>query len=166
MAQKIENIDELKVLCSDEQFHDCYIAIAGIIRSSKSIFMNENETFSVINEIDNSKDLFTIYQVPKEISDLLKTSCYDCHSNNTSYPWYNKVQPVAWILENHIEEGKAELNFSEWENYSERRKKSKLKSIVSQIEDGKMPLSSYTLLHGDAKLSFKQKEEIIKWIDK
>ena len=59
MAQKIENIDELKVLCSDEQFHDCYIAIAGIIRSSKSIFMNENETFSVINEIDNSKDLFT-----------------------------------------------------------------------------------------------------------
>lgn len=111
-------------------------------------------------------DFMTVNTVPQNVSNALKTSCYDCHSNNTSYPWYNKVQPVAWILENHIEEGKAELNFSEWENYSERRKKSKLKSIVSQIEDGKMPLSSYTLLHGDAKLSFKQKEEIIKWIDK
>lgn len=111
-------------------------------------------------------DFMTVNTVPQNVSNALKTSCYDCHSNNTSYPWYNKVQPVAWILENHIEEGKAELNFSEWENYSERRKKSKLKSIVSQIEDGKMPLPSYTLLHGDAKLSFKQKEEIIKWIDK
>ena len=111
-------------------------------------------------------DFMVVNNVPQNIYNSLQTSCYDCHSNNTSYPWYNKVQPVAWFLENHIEEGKAELNFSEWENYSERRKKSKLKSIVSQIEDGKMPLSSYTLLHGDAKLSFKQKEEIIKWIDK
>ena len=59
MAQKIENIDELKVLCSDEQSHDCYIVIAGIISSSKSIFMNKNETFSVINEKDGSNDLFT-----------------------------------------------------------------------------------------------------------
>ena len=59
MAQMINNIEELKKLCNDEQSHDCYIVIAGIIRSSKSIFMNENETFSVINEIDNSKDLFT-----------------------------------------------------------------------------------------------------------
>ena len=111
-------------------------------------------------------DFMVVNNVPQNIYNSLQTSCYNCHSNNTSYPWYNKVQPVAWFLENHIEEGKAELNFSEWENYSERRKKSKLKSIVSQIEDGKMPLSSYTLLHGDAKLSFKQKEEIIKWIDK
>ena len=59
MAQKIENIDELKVLCSDEQSHDCYIVIAGIIRSSKSIFMYEDGTFSVINEIDGSEDVFT-----------------------------------------------------------------------------------------------------------
>jgi hypothetical protein len=59
MAQKIENIDELKVLCSDEQSHDCYIVIAGIIRSSKSIFMNKNGTFLVINEKDGSKNLFT-----------------------------------------------------------------------------------------------------------
>jgi hypothetical protein len=76
------------------------------------------------------------------------------------------VQPVAWILESHIEEGKAELNFSDWNTYSNRRKKSKLKSIVSQIEDDKMPLISYTLIHKDAVLTQKQKTEIIDWITK
>ena len=111
-------------------------------------------------------DFMTVNTVPQNVSNALKTSCYDCHSNNTSYPWYNKVQPVAWILENHIEEGKAELNFSEWDNYSKRRKKSKLKSIISQIEDDKMPLKSYTLIHKNANLSNNQKKEIIDWISK
>lgn len=111
-------------------------------------------------------DFMVVNVVPQSIYNLLQTSCYDCHSNNTSYPWYNKVQPVAWILENHIEEGKAELNFSEWDNYSKRRKKSKLKSIISQIEDDKMPLTSYTLIHRDAVLSKEQKTEIIDWINK
>ena len=59
MAQKIENIEQLKALCNDELSHDCYISISGIIRSSKSIFMYENGTFSVINEIDDSENLFT-----------------------------------------------------------------------------------------------------------
>jgi hypothetical protein len=74
------------------------------------------------------------------------------------------VQPVAWFLENHIEEGKEELNFSEWYNYSERRKKSKLKSIVSQIKDNKMPLSSYTMIHKKSVLDEVKREEIIAWI--
>jgi hypothetical protein len=94
-----------------------------------------------------------------------KLACYDCHSNNTYYPWYNKVQPVACFLESHISEGKAELNFNEWDTYSDRRKRSKSKSIVSQIEDEEMPLSSYTFIHGDANLSPKQKEKIINWVN-
>ncbi|WP_432671522.1 heme-binding domain-containing protein [Flavobacterium sp. SM2513] len=110
-------------------------------------------------------DFMVVNIVPENVSNILKTSCYDCHSNNTYYPWYNKIQPVAWFLENHIEEGKAELNFSEWENYSDRRKRSKLKSIVSQIEDDKMPLTSYALIHKDAKLTTKQKVEVIEWIN-
>ncbi len=109
-------------------------------------------------------DFMIANNVPNNIKATLQTSCYDCHSNNTSYPWYNTVQPVAWFLENHIEEGKAELNFSEWDNYSNRRKKSKLKSIVSQIKDNKMPLSSYTMIHKDALLDDSQKKEIIDWI--
>lgn len=119
-----------------------------------------------LSEIVPNTDFMIVNNVPNSIKTTLQTSCYDCHSNNTYYPWYNKVQPVAWILESHIEEGKAELNFSDWNTYSNRRKKSKLKSIVSQIEDDKMPLISYTLIHKDAVLTQKQKTEIIDWITK
>ena len=99
-----------------------------------------------------------------DISALLQESCYDCHSNNTEYPWYNKVQPVAWFLEDHIQEGKDELNFNEWAEYSDRRKNSKLRSIISQIEEDKMPLDSYTLIHKDAILSDEDKRVIIDYM--
>uniref|UniRef100_UPI004047C68B heme-binding domain-containing protein n=1 Tax=Flavobacterium sp. TaxID=239 RepID=UPI004047C68B len=109
-------------------------------------------------------DFMIVNNVPNNIKATLQTSCYDCHSNNTSYPWYNTVQPVAWFLENHIEEGKAELNFSEWDSYSNRRKISKLKSIVSQIKDNKMPLSSYTFIHKEAVLDNTKRQEILNYI--
>ena len=111
-----------------------------------------------------STDFMLVNNVPENIQKKLQVSCYDCHSNNTDYPWYNKVQPIAWILENHIEHGKEELNFNEWGNYSSRRRNSKLKSIISQIEDDEMPLTSYTLIHSGAQLSEKNKEIVIKWI--
>ena len=109
-------------------------------------------------------DFLLVINPPENIRTLLQVSCYDCHSNNTDYPWYNRIQPVAWILEGHIEEGKAELNFNEWDSLSNRRKKSKLKSIISQIKDDEMPLSSYTLLHRDANISEAEKEEIVQWM--
>ncbi len=102
-------------------------------------------------------------KVPNNIQNLLKTSCYDCHSNNTIYPWYSKVQPMAWLMEDHIKEGKEELNFSEFGAYSKRKQKSKLKSIISQIIDDEMPLSSYTLMHSNAKLSEKDKQRLQDW---
>ena len=98
-------------------------------------------------------DFLLVNNTQENISALLQESCYDCHSNNTEYPWYNKVQPVGWFLEDHINEGKEELNFNEWDAYSNRRKNSKLKSIISQVKDDEMPLASYTLIHKDAKLS-------------
>ena len=106
-------------------------------------------------------DFMLVNDVPNDIKNKLQVSCYDCHSNNTIYPWYNKVQPVAWFLEDHIKEGKAELNFNEWDDYSNRRKNSKLKSIINQIENGEMPLWSYTLIHKNALLSTGEKELII-----
>ena len=105
-----------------------------------------------------------VNNVPKDVQDKLKVSCYDCHSNNTEYPWYNRIQPVAWFLENHIREGKSELNFNEWGELSDRRKNSKLRSIISQIEDDEMPLDSYTFIHWDAKFSELEKKEIIKYM--
>ncbi len=112
-----------------------------------------------------STDFITTFNAPAKIGDLLKTSCYDCHSNNTNYPWYNKVQPISWFLEGHIEEAKEELNFSEFGDYSNRKRKSKLKSIISQIKDDEMPLSSYTLMHKDARLSESEKLDLQNWLN-
>tara|TARA_R110001583_G_scaffold154770_1_gene306484 strand:- start:693 stop:1145 length:453 start_codon:yes stop_codon:yes gene_type:complete len=109
-------------------------------------------------------DFIKNFNPPEKISNLLRSSCYDCHSNNTIYPWYNKVQPISWFLEGHIREAKVELNFSEFGNYSNRKKKSKLKSITSQVKGDEMPPLSYTLIHRDAKLSEQDKFELEKWL--
>ena len=114
---------------------------------------------------DEAKDFLTIYPPPARIGTLLRTACYDCHSNNTDYPWYGRVQPVAMFLESHIEQGKKELNLNEFGDYSPRRQKSKLKSMASQIEDGAMPLTSYTLIHRSADLSDQDRRDIKAWID-
>ena len=111
-------------------------------------------------------DFMLVNDAPKNIGNIIKTSCYDCHSNNTEYLWYNKIQPVAWVLENHVVDGKEELNFNEWGSYSSRRKNSKLKSIISQIEDDEMPLASYTLVHRDAKLTDTEKKTLLDWVSK
>lgn len=110
-------------------------------------------------------DFTKTFDVPKEIQAILKTSCYDCHSNNTNYPWYNKTQPISWFMQHHIEKGKDELNFSEFGSYSKRKQKNKLKAIVNQIKDGEMPLSSYIFIHSNAKLTERQKKEIMNWIN-
>lgn len=111
-----------------------------------------------------STDFILVNNVPETIQKKLQVSCYDCHSNNTQYPWYNKIQPAAWFLEDHIKEGKVELNFNEWDSLSSRRKASKLRSIIKQIESGEMPLDSYTLIHTDAKFSEAEAKEIINFI--
>ena len=121
---------------------------------------NRNQSNEVL-----SSDISLTYNVPENIQSILKTSCYDCHSNNTDYHWYNKVQPVRWLLESHIEQGKAELNFSEFGSYSQRRQKSKLKSMVSQIEDDNMQLSSYTIVHRNAKISENERLLLVNWIN-
>lgn len=109
-------------------------------------------------------DFMLANKVPATVKKLLQVSCYDCHSNNTQYPWYNKIQPAAWYIEGHIKEGKAELNFNEWDSLSGRRKASKLRGIIKQIESGEMPLESYTLIHGDAVLSQAQQKEVIAYM--
>lgn len=120
----------------------------------------------ILNESDTvpQSDFMVENQVPATIKNRLQVSCYDCHSNNTDYPWYSKIQPAAWFLEDHIQEGKDELNFNEWATYSDRRKNSKLRSIISQIEEDKMPLDSYTLIHKDAILSDEDKRMIIDYM--
>lgn len=112
-------------------------------------------------ELDNENAIFTSLEVGK----VLQTSCFDCHSDKTNYPWYTNIQPLGWWLNNHITEGKRELNFSQFESYSLKRKLKKLKEIREQIQEGEMPLSSYTLIHSYAKLSAEEKDLLIKWTE-
>ena len=102
-------------------------------------------------------------KVPANVAAILKVSCYDCHSNNTRYPWYSELQPAAWFMAQHIKKGKEELNFDQFNNYSKRRKKAKIKSIISQIEKDQMPLKSYLLLHHDADLTPEQQKVLMQF---
>ena len=113
----------------------------------------------------SANDISTVYPVPKEVAAILQTSCYDCHSNNTHYPWYANLQPVAWWLEDHIKEGKKEINFSEFASYRIGRQYKKFEEINKQIEEGEMPLESYTLIHTETKLSAEQKAIIKNWVN-
>lgn len=84
-----------------------------------------------------------------EITSLLKTNCYDCHSNQTHYPWYAEIAPFSFWLNNHIIDGKKHFNVSDWESYSSKKKDHKLEELIEMVEIGEMPLDSYTWIHGD-----------------
>jgi hypothetical protein len=101
--------------------------------------------------------------VPDSVETILHKACYDCHSNNTMYPWYAHLQPINWLMNRHINNGKAELNFDNFKAYTPRRRINKLRSIENSVEDGTMPLASYTLIHKNAVLNQNEKQKIIAW---
>lgn len=113
--------------------------------------------------VNRALDIMNVVPVPTEIKSILKTSCYDCHTNETVYPWYTNVAPVSWWIKKHIDDGRDELNFSEWGNYSLRRKDHKLDEIVEMVDEDEMPLPSYLIAHGDARLSAEQKAQLVDW---
>ena len=112
---------------------------------------------------DDSNNIAKKYPVPAEVQTILRTSCYDCHSNHTDYPWYANIQPVAWWLANHVNEGKDELNFSEFAAYRPFRQYWKLDKLCKEIKEGEMPLSSYTLIHRHAIMNPEQIQIVTAW---
>ncbi len=108
-------------------------------------------------------DIEKTVSVPANVSRILKTSCYDCHSNNTHYPWYSFIQPGAWLMASHIKDGKDMLNFSQFGDLSNRKQQSKLQGIINQVKDGEMPISSYKIIHTNAVLTPAQKTILINW---
>ena len=118
------------------------------------------------NEAGNQPvhDIASVYRVPASVSMILKRSCYDCHSDQTYYPWYAQLQPVRLMMDNHVRDGKAELNFNAFGTYTLRKQRSKLRAISESLEEGAMPLSSYTLLHRNAVLSPTEKIELMNWV--
>ncbi len=111
----------------------------------------------------SSRDISQAMVVPADVQATLKTSCYDCHSNHTDYPWYAEIQPVGLWLNDHVDEGKKELNFSEFAGYNLRRQYHKLEEISEQVHEGEMPLSSYTLIHRAAALSPERQTSLAAW---
>ena len=109
-------------------------------------------------------DITKTVNVPDKVLAIFKNSCYDCHSNNTRYPWYVYIQPMGWMMARHIKNGKDNLDFSDFGSYSQRKQANKLRAIETSIKEGSMPLSSYTIMHGDAKLSTEDKKLITDWV--
>jgi hypothetical protein len=114
-----------------------------------------------ISPVVTDESIEKLYPVPDSVMSILKSACYDCHSNNTHYPWYSNIQPVSLFLNRHIVEGKKELNFDEFGSYSTRRQQSKLKAIASQVRDREMPLRSYSIMHKNARLTSGERDYII-----
>lgn len=115
------------------------------------------------NPEKESNHIANLEAVPDDVAAILDRACYDCHSNNTRYPWYNAVQPVNWWLNKHILDGQDELNFSEFGRYSAKKQNHKWEEMVDELKDNNMPLKSYTLLHPEARLSAAEKELLISW---
>ena len=113
----------------------------------------------------NTRGMEKMYNIPNSVTTILRQSCYDCHSNNSRYPWYANLQPIRYFIDGHMKEARKELNFDEWGSYSGRKQESKLDRIVKQVENEEMPLASYTLIHRDAILSESEKKELINWIN-
>ncbi|WP_299012100.1 heme-binding domain-containing protein [uncultured Polaribacter sp.] len=100
---------------------------------------------------------------PANVKKILETTCFDCHSSKTNYPWYNSVTPVNYWLESHIKDGKKHLNFSKWSAYSVKKKEHKMDELHEEVEEGEMPLNSYSWTHGDANLTPAQIDAVVAW---
>ena len=134
------------------------LAIGIVFIAIQFIQPDRNKTEQV-----SPRDISKIVIISDSVQVILKNACYDCHSNNTHYPLYSNIQPMGWLMASHIKQGKEELNFSEFGSYSNRRQLSKLNGIANSIKDDIMPLSSYRLMHKNARLNANEKAQLINW---
>jgi len=115
--------------------------------------------------VDESLNFFSTESFSPEGMALVKNACYDCHSNESKYPWYSNFAPVSFLLADHIKEGREELNFSEYQSYSDKKKNHKLEEISEALREGWMPIDNYVWMHSEAKLSAEQRESLAKEFD-
>lgn len=115
--------------------------------------------------LTQERDLIVVASVPDSLAKILRTSCYDCHSNHTDYPWYSRISPVSLWLHKHIIDGKEDLNLSEFGDLSKAEKIGALSDLYDALEAGTMPLQSYTLMHRDAMISQEEVDALLDWAD-
>lgn len=110
-------------------------------------------------------DFITMTQPPAEIAEMLKNSCYDCHSNHTKYPWYTNVSPLSHWIKGHIDNGRKKLNFSTWNQYDAGKRSHKLEEIAEEVKATHMPIFTYTLMHSDAKMTTEERAAFVKYYE-
>ena len=110
-------------------------------------------------------DLFSVSPPPAKVATLLRTACFDCHSQETRWPWYSRVAPMAWLVANDVKDGRAKLNFSDWPVADPARAARKFGNISDVVDSAEMPPKKYTLIHGDAELSEDQRKAIVNWAE-
>jgi len=113
--------------------------------------------------VDESQTIEAHTQMPPQVKDILDRSCRDCHTNKTEWPWYTNVAPLSWWITDHVDEGRKNLNLSEWGKLDKDRQDKKLRQICDEVEDGAMPLSVYLPMHPKAKLSEQDKKTLCDW---
>ena len=111
--------------------------------------------------VNPQKDFAELLKTPKEVKQLLVTSCYDCHSYQVKYPKYAFVAPISWSIEHHVKEGREHANFSEWSGYNKEQKEHVLEEVIETIERKEMPLKGYLPLHPEANLTDAQRKVLI-----
>ena len=138
-----------------------WTAITLIIFFIASQFVRPAKTNPII---DQTQALHNQAEMNAEVTAVLQRACYDCHSNDTRWPWYSNVAPMSWFVIDHVNHGRRFLNFSDWQSYDKQKKATQLQLIGDTVRVNMMPLSSYTLVHGDAKLSDDDKKLIGEWV--
>ena len=114
---------------------------------------------------DTTKDISKNYAVPDSVKTILAKACNDCHSNNTRYPWYAEVQPVAWWMSGHIKDAKRQINFNDFDGYRIAKQYKRMEDCMDEVKEGGMPLPSYTLIHKDAILTDEEKQILLTWFE-
>jgi hypothetical protein len=105
----------------------------------------------------------TALDTPPEVDEVLRRACFDCHSNETRWPWYSRVAPVSWLVASDVAKARGEVNFSEWPMFEREEQEHSFKDIVEQVGEGKMPLWNYIMMHPEARLDAADRETLVKW---
>jgi Haem-binding domain len=108
-------------------------------------------------------NLKAVAQVPPEVDQILARSCNDCHSYNTTWPWYSRVAPVSWLVTSDVNDGRRHLNLSEWTALNPERQQRKLTQICTEVDEGEMPLKQYTWIHKETPLNRQQRDLVCNW---
>lgn len=134
----------------------CFLVFALIVAQFFGPEKNEGDLASVASFIAETNP-------PENVKKILETTCYDCHSSKTAYPWYHNITPINFWLASHVKDGKKHLNFSKWNDYSLKKKAHKMDELYEEVEEGEMPLASYTWTHSEANLTQEQVDVVVAW---